>query len=235
MAVLCVVLCDLLASNGRDLPQTFFGWAADFLRSNWWNVVVVSFLFFSSPKFHFIRECLAYRNSRTKSTCNQDAPNSRNQRNLILIIRWWRSPFYRLFFFLYSLRMPQAFLASVSLLPLHFLHLSTLLTKKRTVQALDDRRLFFLFPPTDGRRRVATSAKGTSNYRKPENNRNQTRAQRWRRRPPTESHRLFFPADDKEILLKQKRDAGWNDNMLCWFTTKMFLLILIAHSRSSFA
>lgn len=93
-----VVLCDLLASNGRDLPQTFFGWAADFLRSNWWNVVVVSFLFFSSPKFHFILECLAYRNSRTKSTCNQDAPNSRNQRNLILIIRWWRSPFYRLFF-----------------------------------------------------------------------------------------------------------------------------------------
>jgi hypothetical protein len=54
MAVL-MSFCDLLASNGRDLPQTFFGWAADFLRSNWWNVVVVvsfSFLFFAWILFY---------------------------------------------------------------------------------------------------------------------------------------------------------------------------------------
>jgi hypothetical protein len=61
--------------------------------------------------------------------------------------------------------------------PLHFLHLSTLLTKSGRCKpwTIAD---CFIFPPTDGRRRVATSAKGTSNYRKQENNRNQTRAQR---------------------------------------------------------
>lgn len=48
-------------------PRTFSAAPTDEMSS------CFSLLFFSSPKFSFIWECLAYRNSRTKSTCNQDA------------------------------------------------------------------------------------------------------------------------------------------------------------------